>query len=297
MQVGSAGEQRPTRLLLDKCHRATTLVSGTAFLLMADPISIVGTIAAVIQISSAVVTLIKAAKGATSDQQKLLAEINATTDLCYALRTSAEIDTDGKMKTFQILCEGNNGPIHQFKALLDYLQRKLTPRQGQDRDQSNCKTVPPTRTTQVKSWLYDVRWRFNRAEIEDTLVQLDRRKSLFTIALTNDTLRLTAAIHEDLNHVSRDISDIRSHQENEQRKKMIARLSPIDFEASHRDISASRTEGTGQWLLKSVEFRKWVESLNDVLWCRGIPEAGKTIISSLIYDHLCMLSSMTRRLL
>ena len=271
--------------------RDQVLGHPVALFRMADPISIIGALVAVIQISSTVVTLIKSAKGATSDQQELIAEINAATDLCHVLRTFAETDAARRMKTFEILYESKNGPIFQFESRLDYLQRKLAPKQGQDRDHLGCKTVSTKRVTQVKSWLYDVRWPFDKAEIEEILAQLDRQKSLFIIALTNDTLRLTAAVHEDLNHIRRDISKIRSDHRIQRRGKIVARLSTIDFKATHRDVSTSRTEGTGQWLLDSVEFGGWLNSSsNDILWCHGIPGAGKTIISSLIYDYLRMLS-------
>ena len=78
---------------------------------MADPLSIIGAIAAILQVSSVVVDLVKTVKGASSDRQKLLAEINATTGFCQILKGYAELDADAWMKTFQTLCASGEGPL------------------------------------------------------------------------------------------------------------------------------------------------------------------------------------------
>ncbi|KAK8851947.1 ankyrin repeat protein [Apiospora arundinis] len=63
-------------------------------------------------------------------------------------------------------------------------------------------------------------------------------------------------------------------------------LTPIDFAAQQSDFIRRRQSGTGQWLLDSPEYRKWVESRKGALFCPGIPGAGKTILSSIVVDHL-----------
>ncbi|KAK2666763.1 Nucleoside phosphorylase superfamily [Fusarium oxysporum f. sp. vasinfectum] len=44
--------------------------------------------------------------------------------------------------------------------------------------------------------------------------------------------------------------------------------------------------GTGEWFLDSPQFLKWRDSPNQTLFCPGNPGAGKTIITSIIIDHL-----------
>ncbi|KAL2786365.1 purine and uridine phosphorylase [Aspergillus keveii] len=46
-----------------------------------------------------------------------------------------------------------------------------------------------------------------------------------------------------------------------------------------------RKMGTGLWLLETTEFREW-KAKKGVLYCPGIPGAGKTIFSAVIIDHL-----------
>ena len=61
---------------------------------MADPISIIGAIAAILDISKTVVSIIKSAKDSSSDRQKLLADINSTTAVCQTLKDYADMDAE-----------------------------------------------------------------------------------------------------------------------------------------------------------------------------------------------------------
>ena len=48
-------------------------------------------------------------------------------------------------------------------------------------------------------------------------------------------------------------------------------------------MTRARTEGVGEWILQSREFRAWREDENyrwgcGILFCQGAPGAGKTFI-------------------
>ncbi|KAJ5364609.1 uncharacterized protein N7496_010322 [Penicillium cataractarum] len=47
-----------------------------------------------------------------------------------------------------------------------------------------------------------------------------------------------------------------------------------------------RQQGTGLWFLDSPEFQSWLSQPKQVLFCPGIPGAGKTIMSSIVIDFL-----------
>ncbi|KAJ7152700.1 ankyrin repeat-containing domain protein [Mycena crocata] len=48
-----------------------------------------------------------------------------------------------------------------------------------------------------------------------------------------------------------------------------------------------RQPGTGEWLIKNEDFAAWKRSTGGtVMWCRGIPGAGKTVLASIVVDHL-----------
>ncbi|KAF8133575.1 ankyrin repeat-containing domain protein [Mycena galopus ATCC 62051] len=63
-------------------------------------------------------------------------------------------------------------------------------------------------------------------------------------------------------------------------------LSPINFFQRQADISQMREKGTGGWLLAHPLFKKWEADFGSTLWCHGIPGAGKTVLVSMVVDHL-----------
>jgi hypothetical protein len=63
-------------------------------------------------------------------------------------------------------------------------------------------------------------------------------------------------------------------------------LTPIDYASQQNDYLTRRQPGTGQWLLDSAEYQIWVPTSQQTLFCPGIPGAGKTILTSIVIDHL-----------
>ena len=243
---------------------ANTKVLTSTLLDMADPLSIIGGIAAIVQISATVVSLIKSAKDASSDRQKVLAEINATTALCQTLNDYVEINgTESWAETIKTLNQTENGPLSQFKQCLDYLHKKLNSRGAL------------------------LKWPFNKQSVQEILLTIERQKSLIKVALTNDNLRLSAAIHDELQGVVKGVEGLRIGQDRDRRKNALSQLTTIDFEAYHADIASRRANLTGGWLLESAEFTSWWrQQSSSTLWCPGIPGSGKTTLSSLVVDKL-----------
>lgn len=72
-----------------------------------------------------------------------------------------------------------------------------------------------------------------------------------------------------------------------ERRAIAEWLSPLNFFVRQVDIFSLRVEGTGQWLLESQQFKKWLfDEQRSTLWCSGIPGAGKTVLASIVVDHL-----------
>ncbi|EPS40260.1 hypothetical protein H072_5924 [Dactylellina haptotyla CBS 200.50] len=68
--------------------------------------------------------------------------------------------------------------------------------------------------------------------------------------------------------------------------KILKWLAPIDHGAQQADYIKLRQMGTGKWLLDSEEFQSWLNGTRQTLFCPGIPGAGKTILTSIVIDHL-----------
>ncbi|KAJ8070934.1 hypothetical protein OCU04_001292 [Sclerotinia nivalis] len=73
---------------------------------------------------------------------------------------------------------------------------------------------------------------------------------------------------------------------NKESSKILDWLTPIDYAPQQHDYINQRQQGTGQWLLDSPEFKQWVESDVQKLFCPGIPGAGKTILTSIVVEEL-----------
>jgi Cdc6-like AAA superfamily ATPase len=80
----------------------------------------------------------------------------------------------------------------------------------------------------------------------------------------------------------------RLHQRHDdlQRRTIIEWLTRIDYSTQQSDFIGRRQEGTGQWLLNSDKFQSWLKTAKQTLFCQGMPGAGKTMIASIVVDHL-----------
>jgi ankyrin repeat protein len=52
------------------------------------------------------------------------------------------------------------------------------------------------------------------------------------------------------------------------------------------EVFNSHQKGTGTWLLKTEDFQRWIGGQEQILFCPGIPGSGKTVLSSIIIDHI-----------
>jgi len=77
-----------------------------------------------------------------------------------------------------------------------------------------------------------------------------------------------------------------NRERHDEHRTILDWLTPIDYAPQQNDFIGRRKEGTGEWLLKSNEFQEWTSQTKQTLFCPGIPGAGKTIITSIVVEHL-----------
>ncbi|KAJ7453546.1 hypothetical protein B0H11DRAFT_2245368 [Mycena galericulata] len=87
-----------------------------------------------------------------------------------------------------------------------------------------------------------------------------------------------AALHESTedqrisnNYISKSVRNVQLHH---------------DAVKRDADILATRQLGTGEWLLEESTFSRWKSGTGKILWCRGTPGVGKTVLASIVVDHL-----------
>ncbi|KAI9766614.1 MAG: hypothetical protein M1840_006425 [Geoglossum simile] len=102
--------------------------------------------------------------------------------------------------------------------------------------------------------------------------------------------RISDPLSDVLDTVSRtreNIETLRSKLDRNENLEILNWLTPIDYSPQQSDFIKRRQEGTGTWLLHTDEFNIWLNQENKTLYCSGIPGAGKTILTSVVIDHLC----------
>lgn len=76
------------------------------------------------------------------------------------------------------------------------------------------------------------------------------------------------------------------YQEDKEQQAILDWLTPANYANQQNDFLKQRQTGTGQWLLDSAEFKSWIETTKQTLFCPGIPGAGKTILTSIVVEEL-----------
>ncbi|KAK6336859.1 hypothetical protein TWF718_009648 [Orbilia javanica] len=90
----------------------------------------------------------------------------------------------------------------------------------------------------------------------------------------------------DLNTVVDEIATLRYDLAEDENHKILNWITPIDDSPQHNDILSRRQPGTGKWFLTSPQYQNWINTKKAILFCPGIPGAGKTVLSSTVIDHL-----------
>ncbi|KAJ7481648.1 ankyrin repeat-containing domain protein [Mycena latifolia] len=110
---------------------------------------------------------------------------------------------------------------------------------------------------------------WNKKEILENLEKIERFKSLLnawsTLEIWNEQRKVNDSADRD---------------------RRIEWLSPLNFFPRQAEIFGARELGTGKWLLEDERFQAWKSGSGKVMWCRGIPGAGKTVLASLVVNHL-----------
>ena len=142
---------------------------------MADPLSITASIIAVLQLSSKVLKYLHEVKDAPQERVRLRDDLSSACLALFMLKERLEETEKGisSLPSVQSL-GGQDGPINQFKRLLELLSARLTPKDDK------MKTIREVGRA--------VAWPFKRQEIQVMINEAERQKSLFHLALQNDTL-------------------------------------------------------------------------------------------------------------
>lgn len=235
---------------------------------MADGLGVAASIIALLQLSGVVISYLKDVKDASKDCQNILLEIGNTRCLLQVLNDlSTQPSYLAVVKSLAVI----HGPLDQFRSVLERLSDKI---------------VTPSNTFAKAAKA--LTWSLKKDEVKELLSTLERLKSHFSLALQNDHLSLSRSIHADLAEVKRAVLLQNEKARDAKDFDTLRWLTPFKYEEMHNRACEERLHGTGQWLLENPDFVAWrdQDAVSNVIWAHGIPGAGKTVISSLVIDHL-----------
>jgi Cdc6-like AAA superfamily ATPase len=265
-------------------HVPLQLPFRLALLTMSDPLSTAASIVALLEACGAVIKYLREVKDGASERIRLIAEMISTKAILQALSETvkeAESSPQSWSTTIRSLnVEG--GPLRVLEQELSFLHKKLE------------KATSEGKMGSIKTSLM---WPFKKSEVESLIRLMDRQRQLLTLALENDHIALSKEIQNEIQNIRLDVNGIRndiadmnttiySQQSDRERQAILSWLASIDYAPQHNDFLSRREEGTGLWLLDSDVFRDWVDKDSAILFCPGIPGAGKTIMSAIVVEHL-----------
>jgi hypothetical protein len=136
-----------------------------------DPLSLTASIITILQLTSTFTNYVNNARNTTKEQAQLAVEASSLYTLLTKLRFRVEgARSDDPWFDYVRLLGAENGPLDQFKDVLETMVNKLP---------------SSTKRDQIKSVLL---WKFTKKEVENALARMERLKSLINCALTNDLL-------------------------------------------------------------------------------------------------------------
>ncbi|KFZ16979.1 hypothetical protein V502_04810, partial [Pseudogymnoascus sp. VKM F-4520 (FW-2644)] len=236
-----------------------------------DPLSVTASIIAIVQLTGVIIGYLNDVKDSSTDRKQCALEISNVSNLLVALIYRLdEASSDSGWYTEVQALSAASGPIDQYRSALEQLQSKFT----------------STASSGLKKIGSALTWKFNKEEVTNILMRIERLKSLTQIALEMDHFKLSQAIKNDTTVITSTVKSLQESQGSQQYRIITDWLSSTDFPAQQADFIGRRAEGTGQWFVVSPEFTNWLQETKQNLFCPGIPGAGKTMIATIAVDHI-----------
>ena len=222
-----------------------------------DPLSILASVTAVATATFQIVSFLGSMKEGGNDRLRLTTEVNSLWMLLKLLEGQLESPNlhekawlEG-VRSLQV----PDGVFDQIREAMQRLDGKLKPQTGH------------------RKALQTLRWPLrDKKDVEETVNHLERLKTSVSLVLNHASLAVGARVNDSL--VSQKV------------KAIIEWLTPLNFLARQESILKQRSKGTGAWFLESQTFERWRSGNDLVLWCPGIPGAGKTFLASIVIEKL-----------
>ncbi|KAK7952992.1 hypothetical protein PG988_013686 [Apiospora saccharicola] len=113
-------------------------------------------------------------------------------------------------------------------------------------------------------------------DIRDLRSQITSNIALLNSYVQKITLERTLSVNAN-------VVKLVDWQDDQRHQTILKWLMPADMDdAKLAEGMIKREPGTGQWFFECAEYQQWMSTRGTVIFCPGIPGAGKTILSSII---------------
>ncbi|KAH8686369.1 hypothetical protein BGZ61DRAFT_454381 [Ilyonectria robusta] len=255
-----------------------------------DPLSVVASIFAVVQIADRVISLCKyyleLSRDAPTDLRAILIETSALRTILDNIQFLA---SSGHGPTTLNTLTRDDGPIEGCRKTLNQLDGLFSS------DYLHQTSGNRSKRRKVKATLTTLAWPFKENTARKLLVEVVQHKTTLNLALTVDMwCEIKRAIgtsrtmvsdtnigcSHDIKIIKSQASEIQATLTEFQRHEVYKWLGDINTSPIHHRACSQYESGTGDWVLRSDDWKSWISGQKRSLWIHGIPGAGKTILTS-----------------
>ncbi|KAI9754904.1 MAG: hypothetical protein M4579_004504, partial [Chaenotheca gracillima] len=252
---------------------------------MADPFGIVGVIGLTTQIIQIVVQFGDDWKHAPNDARTFLAELQTLKKVLSETRALLlNPDFGGSFQDQPSILLSQLGPTAPEKT-----EAKLMLAMGR-KELEHLLNELNRRTKGHRLGWERIKGAFFAKHTREAVENLHRQFQTLNSMATLDATILGASTNREVKEVKAAQQEAQKEQqewhEAETNQAILNWLAPADYGVQQSDILSRRQEGTGKWLLQSERFRRWCKEDRQTLFCQGMPGAGKTMMTSIVVDHL-----------
>ncbi|KAJ7444183.1 ankyrin repeat domain-containing protein [Mycena latifolia] len=225
-----------------------------------------GTLASVLQLVDTILKAREYSKDfheAPKDQKKLFSEMEGLKALLIEL--NKQVTGSLASVAFQQMVE----PLATFKTTLELVTKKLGPVDGF------------SKFTKRLSWAL-----WSKKEMTGYLEEVERIKGLINLWMTMDIWDVGQQQISNQDSILNTVQEQKDIIDAEKQQKILDWMSPLNFFQRQADVFGALQSGTGEWLISNTVFQDWESGSGKVLFCCGIPGAGKTVLASLVVNHL-----------
>lgn len=235
-----------------------------------DPLSITGSVIALLHVSRKVIDLISTIASASAEIRCLTVEISTTRALLSSISDIAGVDETWNKSLRELMT--TDGPMQMLDTLLSKLEHRLG------------------REVRTKGELGSLRKKLTwpwRADDTREMVRIAREaRGLLAGALAVDHLTISKEIRQETKQIREYSQKTLFRQDVSEQRMVFEWLSTVDAAECHHTARAKHEPGTGDWVLDSEDFDLWLTGTREMIWLYGIPGSGKTVHCSTIIDHV-----------